>query len=254
MMSHMCGASNRGDARTIAEARREKAKIALRLNARNAERDHRLHQLQTEISALRKRLRELEPLAAECDRLREILASDAMAQALKDRERETELAHRENIGLKRSLGKAELRLESLRARLDVIARRRDSVNVPVEKDERLDELAMDENAIGDLCGRCLLCVGGKPQPACRLRTLVAHRNGRLLHHHGGIEQSSAQMGELVWQVDGVFFPVDCVGLGAMDWVKKLCERHGNPMIALRTTGVTTFTRSIEASKWSEATA
>jgi Uncharacterized protein conserved in bacteria (DUF2325) len=254
MMSHMCGASNRGDARAIAEARREKGEIARRLAARLAERDERLNALRDQLGALRAKLRAQEPLVAECLRLRETLSRNDLAQELAARMSEIGAVNREKAELGKSLAKAELRLESLRARLDESERRAAAQAASFgQYDDREPAAEGSEPPCDNLCGRCLLYVGGRPQTVCQLRALVMGLNGRLLHHDGGIEQSSARLGELVRQADQVFFPVNCVSHGAMDYVKKLCESHGKPMVPLRTAGVTAFMRAIGASDGGQAT-
>ncbi|WP_296706685.1 DUF2325 domain-containing protein [Rhodoblastus sp.] len=259
MMSHMCGASNRGDARTIAEAQREKGEIARRLGERIAERDQRLSALEAERAALRAKLRALEELAVECQQLRETLARDGLASELALRVDELSVVRSENAGLRRRLASAELRLEQMRARQEAQKEAQKEAGQAARERQRkqgLQEMpsgyavcpenpAEDGEALAaDLCGRCLLYVGGRPQTICQLRHLVMRRNGRLLHHDGGVEQSQARLGELVRQADEVFFPVDCVSHGAMDFVKKLCESQGKPMVPLRTASITTFMRAI----------
>ncbi|RAI20485.1 hypothetical protein CH337_09660 [Rhodoblastus acidophilus] len=106
--------------------------------------------------------------------------------------------------------------------------------------------AEGEAKTATLCGRCLLYVGGRPQTVCKLRQLIAGRNGQLLHHDGGLENSPARLGELVRQADAVFFPVDCVSHGAAEAVKKICQSEGKPMRPLRSASATTFLRALEA--------
>jgi hypothetical protein len=249
MMSHMCGASSRGDARAIAEAQRAKGELARRLTAQIADRDRRLKETQDEIADLRSRLRQLEPLAAECLALRCALARDGLAAELSARAKELDVAREENAKLLQAVATQQLRLEYMRARLEARKRqwmrglqewRSESPNESEDADEACD------GAPSDLCGRCLLYVGGRPQTVCQLRNLVARRNGRLLHHDGGLEHSHARLGELVRQADEVYFPVDCVSHAAMDFVKSICDSHGKSMTPLRTASVTAFLRAIEA--------
>jgi hypothetical protein len=248
MMSHICGSSNRGDARAITAARNEKGEIARRLTAQIAERDRRLREAQEENARLRTRLRPLEPLVAECEKLRCALAQNGFVAELESHRDELAVVRKENAQLRQTVATMELRLERIRARLEARRRQwlRDSQVAQSETMDRLevvDEESPESNS--DLCGRCLLYVGGRPQTVCQLRNLVARRNGCLLHHDGGLEQSQSRLGELVRQADEVFFPVDCVSHGAMDVVKKLCESNGKPMTPLRTASLTAFLRAIE---------
>jgi hypothetical protein len=114
-------------------------------------------------------------------------------------------------------------------------------------DESVDAVADDgQDTTVNLCGRCLLYVGGRPKTVCKLRQLIAGRKGQLLHHDGGLENSSARLGELVRQADAVFFPVDCVSHSAAEAVKKICQSEGKPMRPLRTASATAFLRALEA--------
>jgi Uncharacterized protein conserved in bacteria (DUF2325) len=248
MMSHMCGASNRGDARAIAEAQRARGAVARRLTAQIADRDRRLKEAQADIVHLRARVRSLEPLAAECQQLRGALAREGLGAELAARVRELDAAQKENARLRQAVASAQTRSDHLRSRLEARTQQwmralQEWRGESAKESESAEETCDGETA--DLCGRCLLYVGGRPQTVCQLRHLVARRNGRLLHHDGGLEQSQARLGELVRQADEVFFPVDCVSHGAMDFVKSLCDSHGKPMTPLRTASVTTFLRAIE---------
>ncbi len=250
MMSHMSGASNRGDARAIAEARREKGELARRLSARIGERDARLREAEVEIARLRARLATMETLERESARLRRLADHDGLASELRDQASELDLLRQENALLKREATGFELQCEHLRARLHV-AQSMARADPPPEstaddaRDGALDDAAGADEPT-DLCGRCLLYVGGRPRTVCKLRQLIAGRNGQLLHHDGGLENASARLGELVRQADAVFFPVDCVSHSAAEAVKKICQTEGKPMRPLRTASATAFLRALDA--------
>lgn len=248
MMSHICGASNRGDAHTIAEVERTKAELAQRLSARIAERDRQLHGQRVEIERLSKRVRELDSVAAQRDHLRQLLDQDQSAIRVAESECELARLREESEALRRSRRELELRNEQLRARLRESERRithlirRNIIEQPVG--DRSCPVEADESDARKLCGRCLLYVGGRPQTVCKLKEWVASRNGELLHHDGGIEHSAGMLGDLVRQADIVLFPVDCVSHGAAGTVKKLCESYGKRLCPLRTASVTAFRRAI----------
>jgi len=248
MMSHMSGASNRGDARAIAEARREKGELARRLSARIAERDARLRQAQAEMARLRERAAMIETLEQECVRLRSLADRDSLASELRAQGEELALLRRENAVLKREANGFELQCEHLRARLRA-AETRIPADAAAEASaaEVLDAGAADDgDRPSNLCGRCLLYVGGRPQTVCKLRQLIAGRNGQLLHHDGGLENSTARLGDLVRQADAVFFPVDCVSHSAAEAVKKICQSEGKPMRPLRTASAAAFLRALDS--------
>lgn len=248
MMSHICGASNRGDARAIAEARREKADLARRLAGAIADRNDKIQQQRTEIERLTKLIHELEPLAAECGRLRQSLEADWRATRLAAMESEVETLREENAALRDKCARTELQREHLKARLEravnPIDRSGRQAPAPQSPDDAEPSFE-DWDAPDGLCGRCLLYVGGRPRTVSRLKQLVARRNGFLLHHDGGVEHTQAILGDLVRRADAVFFPVDCVSHGAAGAVKALCESHGIPYCPLRTASVAAFQKAIQ---------
>lgn len=248
MMSHICGATNRGDARATAEARRRATETARRMSASIVQRDRQLSDRNAEIQRLSKRVRELEPFVEECVELRRLLDQDRTAVRLATSEKDATALRMENSTLRQSCAGLELQCEHLRARLTECAEK-------VERNERHNLAAhspsVDTCAIGgvdlssDLCGRCFLYVGGRPNTVCHLRAWVTRRNGVLLYHDGGVEHAGALLGDLVRQADVVLFPVDCVSHGAAGVVKKLCESHGKVMCPLRTASLTAFRRAID---------
>lgn len=249
MMSHICGASNRGDARAAAEAQRAKAEVARRLSGRVAERDERLRRQDADMCALRAEIAELRSAATERDRLRELLDTNALPARIADLERECVSLRHENRDLRRGARTLELQNAHLKEKIDEDAfefERRSlmaALGAPSEEGAPSQSPCGDDNGC-DLCGRRFLYVGGRPQTICKLREWVGKRNGELLHHDGGIEQSAGVLGEMVRKADVVLFPVDCVSHGAVGSVKSLCERHGKRLCPLRTASAAAFHRAV----------
>ncbi|ATQ70094.1 MULTISPECIES: DUF2325 domain-containing protein [Methylosinus] len=234
MMSHLCGATHRGEAREIAELRREKAEIARRFVALVAERNDEIARQRGEIARLSAAVRELTPLEEECERLRR--------EARRDSRAELDAALRENAVLREDRARLEQRLERLsarRSRIDAPP----PAPLPPSPPLEISIAAASEEPM-DLCGRCLLYVGGRPRTVGRLQQIVEQHNGSLIHHDGGMEDSRAMLSELVRRADAVFFPVDCVSHRAVDAVKSLCESRGIPYCPLRSASASAFERAI----------
>ncbi|MDR3515852.1 MAG: DUF2325 domain-containing protein [Azospirillaceae bacterium] len=96
----------------------------------------------------------------------------------------------------------------------------------------------------DLCGRCILVVGGRHQHVAHLRRVVEACRGSFVHHDGGTEQSIARLCSLADRADAVLFPVKCVSHAAQDTVKKLCRRAEKPFVPLRSSGMETFIQAL----------
>jgi hypothetical protein len=250
MMSHISGAAHRGDAREVVEARREKAEIARRLANVIGERNDELARLRAEIGRMSVELREGRALSAECESLRREVNALRAEERSDETLRELAAIRLAHADLREDHARLERRLERLKAKeaRSVAAEPARSIpptvasEIAVEAEPRDGEPRECET---DLCGRCILYVGGRPRTVCRLQRLVERRNGSLIHHDGGMEDNRAMLGELVRRADAVFFPVDCVSHRAVGAVKSLCESHGIPYCPLRSASASAFERAIE---------
>jgi hypothetical protein len=248
MMSHISGAAHRGDAREVVEARREKAEIARRLANVIVERNDELVRLRAEIGRLGEQLREARALNAECESLRREI--DALRAEEKGDETLRELAalRLAHADLRADHARLEGRLERLKAKeaRSVSSEPMRRISPPLASEIAVEAEVEEPREIEtDLCGRCILYVGGRPRTVCRLQRLVERRNGSLIHHDGGMEDNRAMLSELVRRADAVFFPVDCVSHRAVGAVKSLCESHGIPYCPLRSASASAFERAIE---------
>ncbi|WP_018266161.1 DUF2325 domain-containing protein [Methylosinus sp. LW4] len=241
MMSHLSGAAHRGDAREAAEARRAKAEIARRLASVIAERNDELAVLRDEIVRLGAQLREARTLASECESLRREVDALRAAERGDETLRALTALRLSHAELREDYARLERRLERMKAK-ETRAPAPIVSEIAVAAAPVADEPRESET---DLCGRCLLYVGGRPRTVCRLQRLVERRNGSLIHHDGGMEDSRAMLSELVRRADAVFFPVDCVSHRAVGAVKSLCESHGIPYCPLRSASASAFERAIE---------
>ncbi|MDR3436572.1 DUF2325 domain-containing protein [Telmatospirillum sp.] len=97
----------------------------------------------------------------------------------------------------------------------------------------------------DLCGRCVLVVGGRHQHVSHLRRMVEEFNGCFVHHDGGTEESMGKLTNLFGRADVVLFPVKCVSHAAQSKVKSLCRRYDKPFIPLRKSGMEAYIEALE---------
>ena len=91
-----------------------------------------------------------------------------------------------------------------------------------------------------LDGLSVLYVGGRPSDIPRLRAIGERAGAALLHHDGGIEESSDRLAALASRADLVLFPVDCISHPATLVVKRLCRQAGKRYVPLRSSGATSF--------------
>lgn len=255
MLSHQVGATARADIRRIHVLEREKAALEAkvvrqqdRLCAENRARDTELNDLRQRLDqemAESRRLAhaasavaELEALRAMVGELQRHLSLETEGRRVAEAvARETErhaMVQAEEIGLLRSeIVEVRADLGTLEARVGATL-----------GGEGIANCAGDCGR-PDLCGRCILFVGGRAGQVHHLRRLVEECNGTLVHHDGGFEDGMGRLSGLFGQADTVMFPVDCVSHMAHDQLKRLCKRWEKPFVPVRRSGLGAFMRALE---------
>jgi len=97
----------------------------------------------------------------------------------------------------------------------------------------------------DLCGRCIVFVGGRTNQAPKFKELVERYNGHFLHHDGGLENSQEKLESVLSRADAVLFPVDCISHNATRDIKRFCKQGQKPFVPLPTSGLSTFTMGLQ---------
>jgi hypothetical protein len=242
MMSHISGASHRGDARELAVLRAENSELRRRVCELGSAREADRRNARKEADGLRKLVAGLEPFVAEVSRLRAALEASGDHTQLQS-------LRTENVEAVRTIARLERRI----ANLEAAARGRtasagiDHVpkpEAPQPTDGFVACTASSDCAPCDLGGACILYVGGRPPTVCRIRDWCRERKGLLLHHDGGVEDSPQRLTDLVAQADIVLFPVDCISHGASGLIKSLCASQTKAWRPLRKSSVTAFQEAV----------
>ena len=261
MLSHQIGAGQRADLKQLQGARLEIQRLRREADGQQRRyrqsierRDQRLAELESELAELREEARATK--AREADAL----------QRLADL-RDTQIEARLAVTAKRAES-AERRTEKLRSELRAWQEACDLANTRAGAWEReyheqhaqrqaLERLllqnstgcsscsASDSAACTNLCGRRILCVGGRSHVIDHYREIVARCNGEFDHHDGGIEDKPQRLNALLSSADVVICAIDCVSHDAYNRSKRFCKRFAKPCVLLRSSGVSTFARALE---------
>lgn len=259
MLSHQVGAAARADLKSIHQLEREKAELEAKV-ARQQER------LKTEIGRRNTEIRDLRQLLdQEASESRRLAHAASAAQEMDQLQRQiSELRHLLDVETAfRHVAEDETR------RIQTQARDRDQEVERLNRELRdmQGELALSEARLADtlapqaasadglgqcdadcarldLCGRCILFVGGRNQHLPHFRRLVEEAGGTFAHHDGGFEESMGRLHSLFGRADAVLFPVDSVSHGAHDEVKRLCRRWEKPFVPVRRSGLGAFIRAL----------
>lgn len=232
MLSHVLGGYNRNAIQRLATAEKQVAELTRHRDAALAAK------LELE-RAKEKRICELE---SEVCRLR--ASGPATASVVVD--------NRETVRLKERLARAEQRISVERERRRAAEARLEQLqlldmDVPTERSTQSTEApAPAQRRVVDVAGQCVLYVGGRQALVPHIRSAIERRQGRLLHHDGGLEQAPKILETLVTQADMVFCPLDCISHSACLRVKRLCQRLDKPFMVLRTSGASSLVRALRS--------
>lgn len=97
-----------------------------------------------------------------------------------------------------------------------------------------------------LNGRCVLCIGGRSGLVDGYRRIVETRGGHFVHHDGGREDNLHRLDAALATADAVVCQSACVSHAAYWRLKAVCKRLGKPCVFVRSPGVVSFARSLEA--------
>ncbi len=103
-------------------------------------------------------------------------------------------------------------------------------------------------ADNDLCGHCVLYVGGQSGNQSNFREIVETRNGTFLYHDGGREDSRQRLTTMLGRADAVICPVSCVSHSATHKIKKICTRKEKKMIWIKSPSLAAFNAALHEVK------
>lgn len=232
MLSHVLGGYNRNAIQRLATAEKQVAELTR----------HRDAALSAKLELERAKEKRICELESELCRLR--ASGPATASIVVD--------SRETVRLKERLACAEQRVSAERERRRAAEARLEQLqlldmDVPAERPNPSTETpAAAQRPVVDVAGQCVLYVGGRQALVPHIRSAIERRQGRLLHHDGGLEQAPKILETLVTQADMVFCPLDCISHSACLRVKRLCQRLDKPFMVLRTSGASSLVRALRS--------
>ena len=255
MLSHLLGASIRADIRRLSALEREREALSEALadsRRQSAEKDAELRRLRDERNREAESARATETRLAEARaRVSELTAggaiqalegrNDALAARLEKAARDHQVECRRRAELEREVSElrssrevALIKLRDLGAECEALEHMLAS-RVPGEV-----PAAAGRSPTLDLGGRRIAYVGGRANLIGHFRDLIEQSNGELIHHDGGVDDSTGRLGRILGQADAVLCPVDCVSHGACLLAKQFCKRRQKPFVALRSAGLSSF--------------
>ncbi|MFP3874263.1 MAG: DUF2325 domain-containing protein [Thiohalophilus sp.] len=262
MLSHLSGATVRIDMQELNRLKRVTRELDQQLGEAKArhrqqqcDRDIIIDRLQErldqaneelgELNELRKRVAvmEREPLAVTLHKQVEDLTS-RLSEAL----RRTEQAETRAQQAEAVLADNNHQLREVYEQLAVMQDERDSLENTLERLVTPECGPCEDHThcttTIDLCGRCILYVGGRSRQCANFRSLVERHNGRFIHHDGGLDDGKLRLQSILSQADTVLCPLDCVSHDAAQRVKYHCKRFDKRLVFLRQSSLAAFNRAL----------
>lgn len=250
MLSHLAGHEAQADQRrlqNLAQARdaqrqrlEVKAKQVQQLQCEHEQVRTALRKYRCELKVQTKARRALQQ---ELDSLKQQTGLNALYKRIG--ELEIQLARAEQRTQDEAQQREALNDENARLREQLSEQRRERSALSARLAELLEGSAAPCGRRQDLCGRCILYVGGRGRIQPRFQHLVTRMNGRYLHHDGGLEDGVKRLPELLAQADVVLCPLDCVSHNAVDEIKSFCKRESKPVILLRRSSLAAFNSALD---------
>jgi len=96
----------------------------------------------------------------------------------------------------------------------------------------------------NLCGRCILFVGGRKGISRHFNHLVEQYNGHFIYHDGGREESHFKLESNLCQADAVLCPLDCISHEAMNKVKRYCKHNAKQLVMMPRASLSAFVNGL----------
>ncbi|WP_142848442.1 DUF2325 domain-containing protein [Telmatospirillum sp. J64-1] len=258
MLSHLSGASHRGDLRRTVELEARVAELEQRLTQERAAARAEIARRDEDLGELRNNLAVASIQQGRVEALEARLAELEDGSALRKAENEAATLRRALSRAEGRIARAEARLVEREAELTALRETSRCYRDDVER-MRCDKAAMMRELAEfarhqippaeqrpDLGGSCLLYVGGRDHLVPHMRAMAERCNGQFVHHDGGVESGVAALSGALERADAIFCPVDCVSHEAVNRIKRACERCSKPFIPLRSSGLSAFSQALRS--------
>lgn len=266
MLSHLLGGSVRVDMQELHRLKQRNQQIEQRLKAASDiahktinSKEQEIQQLQTQLLKLKQ---ENAALLADSRELAE-LKNNPLNIKLQSQLNKLTASHEHlHVRLERTEANAAIwqqrateeaiRTQTLTQQLDKLAPEKQALEHTLASlleiqhpDDKVGDCDTCLNHKADLCGQCVLYVGGRNGQHSHFRQLVEHYNGRFLYHDGGREDSYQQLANTVCRADVVLCPLDCVSHAAMYTVRQHCEDNAKKIIFIPHASLSSFNKGLD---------
>jgi len=262
MLSHLSGASTRIDMQEMSRLRQRNTILKKQVANTFAETQTRLKEKDELIRTLNKRLSTAERAESQLQDIHKqlkLLEKEPLIEQLKKYQKElfTKLTREQERTKQLSEQVQEWQLFTKQAKesyfhleqqFALITQERDSLETSLSRLLNAncpESCTIDESCPNrDLCGRCILLVGGYTGLCKHFRHLVEQYNGHFIYHDGGREDGSFKLGSTLSQADAVLCPLDCISHEAMNRIKHHCEHNTKQLVMMPHASLSAFVKGL----------
>lgn len=252
MLSHISGASIRMDMEAFKRLKMAHCDLKMQFQKSQTSSQKRLNKKISQINQLTKKLEQANSIEICYQNLKEkfnnLLASDKQERNIDKLSNKLAMEIQRRKQTENDLKQAVKSIHSLQQQLDFNQQEDNSLQTMLDK-QSIDSCngqctaskLFDDNNI-DLCGRCILYVGGRNNLCSHFRTLVEQANGEFIHHDGGREDGPARLSSTLSRADIIVCPLDCISHKAIHLIKKHCEINTKPLAYMPRASMSAFTK------------
>ncbi|MCK5897163.1 MAG: DUF2325 domain-containing protein [Cocleimonas sp.] len=263
MLSHLSGASARIDMKEFYSLEQHNKRLADKIKQKEESNSKKLQKIESQLfqanaqlSNAFKKIKTLELAQKELDAIKNKPFVENLQHQLKQCTIELNNVNENNqrsaksaIKWKQYAIREQLEKQQLQQQLNKFVKEKKStenhlINLPNNQEDKVENCHTCINTNSDLCGRCVLYVGGRNSQCSHFRQLVEQQNGQFIHHDGGREDSYQKLASIVTKADVVFCPLDCVSHTAMNLVKRHCQNNTKQLVYIPHASLSAFSKGL----------
>jgi len=254
MLSHIAGASIRMDMEAFKHLKNAHRDLTIRYKELQASTQKRLNEKSTAISKLTDKLKQANNIEIRYQKLKEKMnhpvTPNKQENTIDKLNNKCVMEMRYRKQAENDLKQAMEHLHSMEQRLKFYQQECKSLQTLLDHqsiDSCNNHCAVSQlfgGDIIDLCGQCILYVGGRNNLCSHFRTLVEKANGEFIHHDGGREEGPAKLNSTLSRADIVVCPLDCISHKAIHLIKKHCEINTKPLAYMPRASMSAFTKAL----------
>ena len=258
MLSHLSGASNRVDLKRLNRFEKEHASLSNDMRKEQIKNHqlkgdalhlkHKVDALQEAETVLFEKLRAVEKRNGVLQQSQQVkdqqlltLQLEKLKSKLVAQDNGIKKQHGVMVLLKNAVADLKQQRQSDGKKIVLYEEEADYLQNLLSQEKQREDCAFKKQ---NLCGQCVLYVGGKKNLIPYYRDLIEEQAGTFIHHDGGEEKSTQDLSQSLARADIVMFPSDCISHDAYWKIKRICKKQQKPFKYLSSPGLCSLSNAL----------